>query len=87
MNLDEIKKEAAQCKFEDLQSLSLKITELKDKGVSFLGCVAFVQVNQEISLKEARELIVKLEAYTEEEKRRIEEMHAVMLSEFKEEEE
>lgn len=86
MNLDEIKKEAAQCKCDDIPSLSSKITELKNKGVSFLGCVAFVQVNQQITLKEARELTVKLDAYNEEEKKRIDEAYQLMLSEFKEEE-
>jgi len=86
MNLDEIKKEAIQFECNDLQSLSLKISELKNKGVAFLGCVAFVQVNQKISLKEARELTIKLEAYNDDEKRKIEEMNDVMLSEFKEEE-
>ena len=86
MNLEDIKKEAAQHKFEDLKSLSLKIIELKNRGASFLRCVAFVQVNQGISLKEARDLTITLNAYTKEEKRKIEEMNDVMLSEFKEEE-
>ncbi|MDH7447610.1 hypothetical protein [Aquimarina sp. 2201CG14-23] len=86
MNLEEIKKEAKRCKCDDIPSLSLKITELKNKGVSFLGCVAFVQVNQKISLKEAQELTVQLEAYTKDEKRKIEEGIDVMLSDFKEEE-
>ncbi|WP_299435626.1 hypothetical protein [uncultured Aquimarina sp.] len=86
MNLEEIKKEATQCKFDDIASLSIKIAELKDKGVAFLGCVAFVQVNQSISLKEAQELTLMLEAYTKGEKRRIEEGIDVMLSDFKEEE-
>ncbi len=86
MSLEEIKKEAKQCKFDDVKSLSLKITELKNKGVSFLGCVAFVQINQNISLKEAQELTLTLEAYTKDEKKRIEEGIEVMLNDFKEEE-
>lgn len=86
MTLEDIKKEAAQYKYGDVQSLSLKITELKNKGVSFLGCVAFVQVNQNISLKEARELTLKLDSYTNEEKERIDYFHKLMLSEFNEEE-
>ena len=86
MNLEDIKKEAAQYKYDDLQSLSLKISELKNKGVAFLGCVAFVQVNQGISLKEARELTVKLDAYNEDEKKQIDASYQLMLSEFKEEE-
>ncbi len=86
MTLEEIKKEATQCKCDDIPSLSSKIKELKNKGVAFLGCVAFVQVNQQITLKEARELTVKLDAYTEDEKKRIDEAYQLMLSEFKEEE-
>ncbi|WP_298544974.1 hypothetical protein [uncultured Aquimarina sp.] len=86
MKLEEIKKEAKRCKCGDIPSLSSKITELKNKGVSFLGCVAFVQVNQKISLKEAQELTLQLQAYSKDEKRRIEEGIDIMLSDFKEEE-
>ncbi|EZH73426.1 hypothetical protein ATO12_15920 [Aquimarina atlantica] len=86
MKLEDIKKEAAQYKYNDISSLSSKIREFKNKGVSFLGCVAFVQVNQEISLNEARELTVKLDAYNEDEKKRIDAAYQLMLSEFKEEE-
>ncbi|WP_378174038.1 hypothetical protein [Aquimarina sp. SS2-1] len=86
MELEEIKKEAAQYQFEDVKSLSIKVAELKNKGISFLGCVAFVQVNQKISLKEAQELTLQLEAYTKDEKRKIQEGIDVMLSDFKEEE-
>jgi hypothetical protein len=66
MNLEDMKKEAAQHKLEDLRSLSLKISELKKQGASFLRCVAFVQLNQGVSLKEARELTVTLDACTKE---------------------
>ncbi|MEW7280383.1 hypothetical protein ABW636_17465 [Aquimarina sp. 2201CG1-2-11] len=86
MTLEEIKKEAMQCKCDDIPSLSSKITELKNNGVTFLGCVAFVQVNQQITLKEAQKLTLQLEAYTKDEKRKIEEGIDVMLSDFKEEE-
>ncbi len=86
MTLEQIKKEATQCKCDDIPSLSSKIKELKNKGVAFLGCVAFIQVNQNISLKEAQKLTLQLEAYTKDEKRKIEEGIDVMLSDFKEEE-
>ena len=66
MNLEDMKKEAAQHKLEDSRSLSLKISELKKQGASFLRCVAFVQLNQGVSLKEARELTVALDACTKE---------------------
>lgn len=85
MNLDEIKTEAVECEFKDLKSLSTKIIELKNKGVSFLGCVAFVKINKNISLKEAQILTLQLDAYSEEEKRKIDDMTQLMLSEFKEE--
>ena len=86
MTLEEIKKEAARCKCDDISSLSSKITALKNIGVTFLGCVSFVQVNQQITLKEAQKLTLQLEAYTKDEKRKIEEVIDVMLSELNEEE-
>ncbi|GAA0718324.1 hypothetical protein GCM10009430_16280 [Aquimarina litoralis] len=86
MNLEDIKKEAAAYRYKDVKSLSEKVTELKNKGVSFLGCVAFVQTNQNIPLDKARELTVSLDTYNEEEKERIEAAYQLMLSEFKEEE-
>ena len=48
--------------------------------------MAFVQVNQQITLKEAQKLTLQLEAYTKDEKRKIEEGFDVMLSELNEEE-
>ena len=86
MNLEDIKKEAVQYRFKDVKSLSEKVAELKSKGVSFLGCVAFVQTNQNIPLDKARELTANLDAYNEEEKERIEAAYQLMLSEFEEEE-
>lgn len=84
MKLEEIRKEAIESEFNDLKSLSLKITELKNKGVSFLGCIAFVQINKNISLKEAQKLTLKLDAYSDSERRKFNDMYNLMLSEFKE---
>lgn len=84
MKLEKIKKEAIESEFNDLKSLSLKITELKNKGVSFLGCIAFVQINKNISLKEAQKLTLKLDAYSDSERRKFNDMYNLMLSEFKE---
>lgn len=58
---------------------------MKNKGVSFLGCVAFVQHHKGISLKEARDLILQLEAYNQGEKEEIDYFHKLMMSEFEEE--
>ena len=85
MNLEEIKKEAIGYKSADLKSLSNKILELKNQGIAFLGCVYFVQINQAISLKEARALTLKLDVYSNGEKKVIDDMNQQMLSEYEEE--
>jgi len=85
MKLEEIKNEATKSEFKDLKSLSIKVIELKAKGVSFLGCVAFVQANKKISLKDAQELTLGLDAYNKGEKKKIDGMIKLMLSEFEEE--
>ncbi len=85
MNLDEIKIEATKSEFKDLKSLSAKIIELKKKGISFLGCVAFIQANKKIPLKDAQKLTLELDAYNKDEKKKIDDMIKLMLSEFEEE--
>lgn len=80
----EISKEANEHKYHDMESLSKQVMELKNKGVSFLGCVEFVQHNQKVLLLEARELLLKLKVYSQDEKTNIAKMHNLMLSEFKE---
>ncbi|MFI1770325.1 hypothetical protein [Thalassobellus citreus] len=85
MNLEEIKSEATKSEFKDLKSLSDKIIELKAQGISFLGCVAFVQANKNISLKNAQKLTLALEAYNKGEKKKNDGMIKLMFSEFKEE--
>jgi len=87
MTIDELKIEAVKHKYKDVASLSAKVLELKNKGISFLGCVAFVQANQNIPLDKARELTVKLDAYSKGEKEKIEAAYRLMLSDFEEEEE
>jgi len=85
MKIEDIKKEAAKQKYETAEQLSVKVAALKNNGLSFLGCVAFVQANQNISLQKAKELTMELDAYNEEEKERIEGFYRLMLSEFEEE--
>ncbi len=75
----------ASIKHGERKSSPSKITELKKKGVSFLGCVAFVQLNKKLSLKDARELTLELDAYTKNEKKAINKMNNLMQSEFEEE--
>jgi len=84
MKLEDIKKEAALCKCDDLKSLSIKVTELKNKGVTFLGCVAFVQTNQNIPLNGAVKLTLNLDVYSKEEKHKIKASINRMLNDFEE---
>lgn len=84
MNLEEIKKEALEFKTQNIRELSNKVLELKNKNVSFLGCVAFVQTNQKLSLAEARRLTFNLECWNSDEKTRINSAYKLMFSEFDE---
>ncbi|WP_292010990.1 hypothetical protein [Chryseobacterium sp.] len=87
MTLDDIKLEALQFKAQNNQELCNKIIELKNKKVSFLGCIYFIQHNQQVSLAEARKLTLELEVWSPEEKNNIETYHQLMISEFKEDKE
>ena len=86
MTIAEIKKAALSSKILNKQELSDKIRELKDSGVSYLGCFAFTQHNQQISTLEAKNLTLELEAFTDEEKAEDNGYHNLMLEDFKEEE-
>lgn len=85
MNLEAIKKEALENEFLDLETLAQKVQELKNSGISFLACIAFVQFNQRISLAEARKLTLELAVYSDIEKKKIDDMNRLMYSEFEEE--
>ena len=86
MTINEIKKEAVAFKPKNLDDLSEKLLELKVRGIAFLGCVAFVQENQKISLEEARCLTLKLDIWMDEERNRINSFLNLMHSEFDEDE-
>ena len=86
MKLDEIKQEAIAAKFHSIEALSDKIGELKNKGVPFLGCVAFVQANQNLTLSEARTMTLSLDCWTEKEMEAISLRYRLMMSEYEEEE-
>lgn len=85
MTITEIKEAALTCGVLNQQELSKKIRELKDSGISYLGCFAFTQHNQQISTLEAKNLTLKLDAFTEKEKAEYNGYHNLMMDEFKEE--
>lgn len=84
MTIAEIKEAALTCGILNQQELSKKIRALKDSGVSYLGCFAFTQHNQQISTLEAKNLTLELDAFTEEEKAEYDGYHNLMMDEFKE---
>lgn len=86
MKLDEIKQAAIATEFHSIEALSNKILELKNKGVPFLGCVAFVQANQQLTLSEARTMTLSLDCWTEKEKEGINLRYRLIMSEFEEDE-
>lgn len=85
MTIAEIKEAALTCGILNQQELSKKIRELKDSGLSYLGCFAFTQHNQQISLSEAQKLTLELDAFTNEEKAQYNGYHNLMMEDFKEE--
>ncbi|MEJ5105719.1 hypothetical protein [Chryseobacterium sp. MYb328] len=84
MTIAEIKEAALSCGVLNQQELSKKIRELKDGGISYLGCFAFTQHNQRIFTLEAKNLTLELDAFTEEEKAEYNEYHNFMMDDFKE---
>ncbi|SDJ31192.1 hypothetical protein [Chryseobacterium jejuense] len=85
MNINEIKEIALTSKPLKKKELSDKIRELKDSGISFLGCFAFTQHNQQISTLEAKNLTLELDAFTDKEKTEYNGYHNLMMEDFKEE--
>ena len=85
MTLEEIKQEALLFQPIDEEELANKVLDLKNKGVSFLGCVAFVQLNQNITLVEAREKTLALKSWSTPEKASIEASLKLMMSEYEQE--
>lgn len=86
MTINEIKEAAIACGILNQQELSHKIRELKDNGISYLGCFAFTQHNQQISALEARNMTLQLDAFTDEEKAEYTGYYNLMMDDFKEEE-
>lgn len=87
MDIEEIKNKARLFKPSSVEELSDKVLELKNKGVSFLACVAFVQANKGLTLAEAREFTYNLPVWTPEEKSRINYAYKLMMSEFEDDDE
>lgn len=86
MTITEIKEAALTCGVLNQQELSKKIRALKDSGISYLGCFAFTQHNQQVSTLEAKNLTLELDAFTDEEKAEYNGYHHLMMEDFKEEE-
>lgn len=86
MELEDIKQKALELKNLDNTTLNNQVSELKNAGVSFLGCVAFVQANQDISLSEARTKTLELNCWTTKENEEIDYYHKLMLGEFDDDE-
>lgn len=82
MTLEEIKSEALNFVPKDVNALRNKVMELKAKGVSFLGCVAFVQANQHLSLPDARQQTLDLDVWTDNEQHQIDLYHNLMMREL-----
>lgn len=87
MTIAQIKEAALACGVLNQQELSKKIRKLKDNGISYLGCFAFTQHNQQISTLEARNLTLELDAFTDEEKAEYNGYYNLMMAEFEEDEE
>ncbi|MDN3691810.1 hypothetical protein QWZ06_05870 [Chryseobacterium tructae] len=85
MTIDEIKETAIACGVLNQQELNHKIRALKDSGISYLGCFAFTQYNQQVSTLEAKNLTLELDAFTDEEKAEYTGHYNLMMEDFKEE--
>ncbi|MDM1248027.1 hypothetical protein ACFODO_17275 [Acinetobacter sichuanensis] len=87
MDLVEIKKLADAFKAEDEVALSNQVFKLKKQNVGLLGLIYFVQVNQKLSLSEARTKTLNFSFWHVEELLKIEESHQIMKSDFIEKDE
>jgi len=86
MTINEIKEAALAFKANNTQELSDKMRELKDNSLSFIGCIAFVQYNQRLSLLEARKKTLELDTWTVDEKAEYIASYNLMMSEFQDNE-
>lgn len=84
MNLEEIRKLAGSFEATDESELDAKIAELKSKGVAFLGCVAFLQANLHLSLSQAKDKLLDMDAWKEKKEQTMNSING-MLADFEEE--
>lgn len=82
MDLVEIKKLADAFKAEDEVALSNQVFKLKKQNVGLLGLIYFVQVNQKLSLSDARARTLNFTFWFEEELLKIEESNQIMMSDY-----
>ncbi|WP_372403916.1 hypothetical protein ACDW34_02085 [Acinetobacter piscicola] len=82
IDLVEIKKLADAFKAEDEVALSNQVFKLKKQNVGLLGLIYFVQVNQKLSLSDARARTLNFTFWSEEELLKIEESNQIMMSDY-----
>lgn len=82
MKIEEIKLKAGLLPNLSDQDLENELLALRNNGVSFLGCVAFVQSNLQMDLTSARRKVLDLRVFSPAEKTQIEDMYQMMLVEL-----
>lgn len=82
MGIEEIKQKALALNKLENKELNQAVLELKNIGVPFLGCVVFVQINQKVSLLEAKTKTLELECWTKKEKEENDFNLNLMLNDF-----
>lgn len=83
MDFVEIKNLARTFKAEGEQALIQQVFKLKQRGVGFLGLIYFVQMNQRLSLSEAKTKTINFSFWRAEERLGIEESYQIMMHDFK----
>ncbi len=86
MELDKLKHKAKELGILNSVELNSNVQELKSSGISFLGCVAFVQTNQNLTLSEALTRTLELECWTKNDKERFNSSIRLMMGEFNDDE-
>lgn len=86
MDLVQLKILAQAFKPKDEQALSEQVLKLKQQGITLLGLIYFVQINQQSSLIEARKKTINFSFWQSDELLQIEENYQIMLSDFTDQE-
>ncbi|MDR0236419.1 hypothetical protein [Acinetobacter sp.] len=78
-----IKNLARTFKAEGKQALIQQVFKLKQRGVGFFGLIYFVQMNQRLTLSEAKTKTINFSFWGSEERLGIEESYQIMMHDFK----